>query len=593
MDTNTETGLTESTEMKTIEDTTTGTDAATNTGAAEKPMKLSLPKKKKAKSGKHGKKKWIILVILLLVAAAVVWYFHGKSSKKDTTETAYTTAAVSKQDISETLSDSGTLEPADSYTVTSLVSGEILSANFEEGDLVKDGTLLYSIDSSSAANSVTSAKLNYQQAVAAKYPTATISGTISASNVKNGDSVKSGDALCTIVSSNELVIDFMFTYTSLHDFYIGQPASIYINSFEGSIPGTVAAVSDSYTVTSTGMKVATVEVKADNPGLVTADYTATAVINGNSSYGNASISLGSTSTVYATGSGTIKNWKLLIGDTVKSGQTLCTVSSDSVDNQITTAKLNLESSQKNVDNYRITSPISGTVIEKDAKVGDKLESGSTSTTLAVIYDLSYLKMELAVDELDISKVKVGQNVTITADAVDGTFTGTVDKVSIAGTTNNGVTTYPVTVVIRDYGTLLPGMNVNASIVVAESSNALTIPNEAVNRGNTVLITSDSPSASNALTDQQAPDGYVYVKIETGISDDDDIEVTSGLQEGDTVAYVKKVPVSSSSWMDDETVDSSDDGGQQPSDGGDMGGGPSGDAPSGGGGNADHGGGIAG
>ena len=68
---------------------------------------------------------------------------------------------------------------------------------------------------------------------------------------------------------------------------------------------------------------------------------------------------------------------------------------------------------------------------------------------------------------------------------------------------------------------------------------------AVNRGNTVLITSDSPSAVNAL-DQEAPDGYVYVQVETGVSDDSYIEITSGLQEGDTVAYIQ---TSSSGGMD--------------------------------------------
>ena len=60
---------------------------------------------------------------------------------------------------------------------------------------------------------------------------------------------------------------------------------------------------------------------------------------------------------------------------------------------------------------------------------------------------------------------------------------------------------------------------------------------AVNRGNTVLITSDSPSAVNAL-EQEAPEGYVYVQVTTGVSDDSYIEITSGLQEGDTVAYLR-------------------------------------------------------
>ena len=94
---------------------------------------------------------------------------------------------------------------------------------------------------------------------------------------------------------------------------------------------------------------------------------------------------------------------------------------------------------------------------------------------------------------------------------------------------------------------------------------------AVNRGNTVLITSDSPSAVNAL-DQEAPDGYVYVQVETGVSDDSYIEITSGLQAGDTVAYLRTASSESGSMMM----------GGMPGDMGGMGGGMPSGGPSGGG-----------
>ena len=178
--------------------------------------------------------------------------------------------------------------------------------------------------------------------------------------------------------------------------------------------------------------------------------------------------------------------------------------------------------------------ISGTVVTKTAKAGDNVDGG----TLCTIYDLSCLEMTMNIDELDISDVAVGQTVQITADAVeDKTYTGVVTKVSVAGTTSGGITTYPVTVRIDETDGLLPGMNVEAEIVIAESRDVLAIPSAAVNRGGTVLITSDSPSAVNAL-DQEAPEGYVYVQVETGVSDDSYIEITSGLQEGDTVAYLQ-------------------------------------------------------
>ena len=73
---------------------------------------------------------------------------------------------------------------------------------------------------------------------------------------------------------------------------------------------------------------------------------------------------------------------------------------------------------------------------------------------------------------------------------------------------------------------------------------LAVPSAAVNRGNTVLITADSPSAVNAL-DQEAPEGYVYVEVEVGISDESYTQILSGLQEGDKVAYL---PTSSGGEM---------------------------------------------
>ena len=237
------------------------------------------------------------------------------------------------------------------------------------------------------------------------------------------------------------------------------------------------------------------------------------------------------------------------GDSVSSGQRICTITGDSVDNQIENAKNSLENAQDRLDDYSVTSPITGTVVEKTVKAGDNVGTGSNSNnTLCIIYDLSYLQMTLNIDELDIDNVEVGQEVNITSDAKEGqTFTGVVTKVSVVGTTSSGTTTYPVTVRIDDTEGLRPGMNVDAEIVLSSADGVLSIPSLAVNRGNTVLITSDSPSAVNAL-EQEAPEGYVYVQVTTGVSDDSYIEITSGLQEGDTVAYLRAASSESGSMM---------------------------------------------
>ena len=167
--------------------------------------------------------------------------------------------------------------------------------------------------------------------------------------------------------------------------------------------------------------------------------------------------------------------------------------------------------------------------------------------MCVIYDLSYLEMTLDVDELDILDIQVGQKAEITADAIsDRTFEGVVTSISSAGTTSGGTTTYPVTIRIDDTGSLMPGMNATAVIDIASADDALSVPNAAIVRGNYVLVTESSPSAANADPSMKTPDGYVYVKVTTGVSDGDYIEITSGLQEGDTVAYIQ---TSSSGGMD--------------------------------------------
>ena len=538
-------------------------------------------KLKKLLSGKKGRR-WIVLCVLAVAVIGGGTAFLSRTrAKAAKAETTYTTASVEKRSITNALTGSGTLQPADSYTVTTLVSGEVLSDTFEEGDIVEKDQLLYTIDSSDVSTTETQAQTNYTQALKAKYPTADISGTVSEVYVSNGDAVNAGTELVKISASNDLTIDFQFSYANDGDFYVGQPAKIYINGYAGYIDGTVAQVGGSSMANATGMKMTTVRVKAANPGLVSGDCTASAVVGNYTSYGQTTVKIGTGSTITATASGKVSGLTLMPGDSVSSGQRICTITGDSVDNQLKNAKASLENAQDRLDDYMVTSPITGTVVEKTVKAGDNVGTGSNSNnTLCIIYDLTYLEMTLNIDELDIDNVEVGQTVNVTSDAKEGqTFTGVVTKVSVVGTTSGGTTTYPVTVRIDDTDGLRPGMNVDAEIVLSSADGVLAIPSLAVNRGDTVLVTSDSPSAANAL-EQEAPEGYVYVQVTTGVSDDSYIEITSGLQEGDAVAYLRTA--SSGSDMMMSGMPGGDMGGGMPGGGGGMpSGGPGGGGPGGG------------
>lgn len=538
-------------------------------------------KLKKLLSGKKGRR-WIVLCVLAVAVIGGGTAFLSRTrAKAAKAETTYTTASVEKRSITNALTGSGTLQPADSYTVTTLVSGEVLSDTFEEGDIVEKDQLLYTIDSSDVSTTETQAQTNYTQALKAKYPMADISGTVSEVYVSNGDAVSAGTELCRISASNDLTIDFQFSYAKDGDFYVGQPAKIYLNGYAGYIDGTVAQIGSSSVANGTGMKMTTVRVKAANPGLVSGDCTASAVVGNYTSYGQTTVKVGTGSTITASASGKVSGLTLIPGDSVSSGQRICTITGDSVDNQFQNAKASLENAQDRLDDYMVTSPITGTVVEKTVKAGDNVGTGSNSNnTLCIIYDLTYLEMTLNIDELDIDNVEVGQTVNVTSDAKEGqTFTGVVTKVSVVGTTSGGTTTYPVTVRIDNTDGLRPGMNVDAEIVLSSADGVLAIPSLAVNRGDTVLVTSDSPSAVNAL-EQEAPEGYAYVQVTTGVSDDSYIEITSGLQEGDTVAYLRTA--SSGSDMMMSGMPGGDMGGGMPGGGGGMpSGGPGGGGPGGG------------
>ena len=161
---------------------------------------------------------------------------------------------------------------------------------------------------------------------------------------------------------------------------------------------------------------------------------------------------------------------------------------------------------------------------------NNIESGS----LAVIYDLSFLKLEMNISELDLSRLQSGQLVEITADAIPGeVFEGRVDRVSINGTTTNGFTTYPATILLEEYGGLNPGMNVSADIIVAQLKSALTIPASAVQRGDTVLV----PQAGALSEDGSTvidPTKSEERTVTLGGGDGTYVEITSGLNEGEAV-----------------------------------------------------------
>ena len=499
-------------------------------------------------AGAFAKKNWKWLVPLVVVAAAGAVFLIGGGNKAASGDVTYAETTPVRQDVSNSLSGTGTLNPANTYTVKSLVDGKILTGGFEEGDKVEEGDVLYTIDSSDASTNLEKASIALQQAqrsydktVDLQYVRAEVDGTVSSLKVAKGDQVTSGQEVAVIRDSSKMLLNLLFPAADAASFSVGQSADVVLDGTFETLKGTVTAVTGTDELSTGNLLVRTVTIRVNNAGGLTTAQAATASINGVSSIASATFAYQAERTLTALASGTVSAINVQEGDAVSKGDILIELTGDdltesiqSASESLRSAEISMQNQQDNMSNYTITSPISGTIIEKDAKQGDALTSGST---LCVIYDLSYLEMVINVDELQIGALSVGQKVQLTADAVsDKTYVGTVTRVSMKGSSSGGTTTYPITIRIDDTDGLRPGMNANAEIVVAEANNALVVPNAAVIRGGYVLVSKKSPSAANAVEDMDAPEGYVYVKVETGVSDDSYTEIKSGLQEDDTVAY---------------------------------------------------------
>ena len=504
--------------------------------------------------------KWLVPVLCVAVAGGV-FLLRPQQAKPASVDASYTEAAPERRDVTNTLSGTGTLNPANTYTVKSLVDGKVLTGTIEEGNIVEESNVLYTIDSSDASTNFEKAEIAMQQAqrsydkvVDRQYVRAEVAGVVSSLKVTKGDEVTSGQEVAVIRDSSRMLLTLEFPAADAANFSVGQSAAVTLDGTFEQLNGTVTSVSGTDALSAGNLLTRTVTITVQNAGGLTTAQAATASINGVSSIGSATFAYQAERTLTAQAAGTVTSINVQEGSDVAKDDIILGLSGDdltesiqSASESLRSAEISMQNLQDTMNNYTITAPISGTIIEKDAKVGDAVKAGDT---LCIVYDLSYLEMSINVDELQISSISVGQKVQITADAVpDKTYVGTVTRVSMKGTSNGGTTTYPVSIRIDDTDGLRPGMNANAEIVVAEANNALVVPNAAVVRGSYVLVTKDSPSAANADTAMEAPEGFVYVPVKTGVSDDDYTQIVSGIQEGDTIGYDPS-SVSSDSYYDD-------------------------------------------
>lgn len=551
---------------------------------AKEAPKLKPPKKKK---------KWLKRLIILVVIAAVIVFVLSRcmAGGVQSVSGSYLPAPAAVQELTVAVTGPGTIKPNDSYRATTLIKGEILTAPFEEGDTVRKDDVLFTLDQSDVESavkqartgveqaqlSVQSAQLNYDSLIRTRNDNAkdrqvkaNANGVITKVYVDPGDTIAAGTPIADILDRDNMKLEVPFHSVNAASFYVGQSATVTVSGTAETLYGTISQISATDSVGPGGTLVRNVTVTVQNPGALSDASTGSAAVGDAASSASGSFQYGERKQLTAKYSGELETLELHEGDRVYDGQQVGEFKETQMQDQIDAATIqlsnarlalrnaqdSLERTQDSLEDYTITSPIEGTVIEKNYKAGDNYDPSTASTSgtsafMAVIYDMSRLTFDINVSEMDVVRVQVGQKVTFTADALDSaSFTGVVEKVNINGTTQNGNTSYPVTVAVDGNGSdladqgLLPGMSVSANIIVEEAGSVLCVPVDAIQRGASPFV---MVAGAGALDENGNLADFTKLEkreVELGRNNDEYIEVLSGLTEGETVF----IPNAASSFM---------------------------------------------
>ena len=201
--------------------------------------------------------------------------------------------------------------------------------------------------------------------------------------------------------------------------------------------------------------------------------------------------------------------------------------------QVAQTEASLKYAETNLRYTRILSPVDGIVVSRNVYVGQTVAASfQTPTLFNIAQDLTKMQIDTNVDEADIGRIKVGQDVEFTVDAYpDITFKGRVSQVRIAPITVQNVVTYDVVIrVDNPEFKLKPGMTANVSIIISGKKDVLKIPNAALRfRLSNTVKPSEYKGTGVWIIEKDKPK---RIKVSTGISDGSYTELVSGeIKEG--------------------------------------------------------------
>lgn len=471
---------------------------------------------------------------------------------------------------------SGTAKAKESKAINITTAGTVLDVFVNEGDQVQAGTKLFTIDSPNARTAVDKARQDVEarQKEVDQLIEAGDNLTVRAEfagkliEVKDipevGEEIGSGTPLATLVDDRTLKLEQYYSYAYESDIYPGQSVTVSIPAVMEQLPGRVAEVNKVSRISPEGSRLFQVMIELTNPGTLGADMAASAVIEANGQtiypYEQGTLKYNRSIDVATKVSGKVEWEHILNYMDVSAGQELMRITGDKNDVELynarealKTAEEDLKKAEENLANLNAVAPISGTVIGLAITPGMEIQA---NTAVISIADTTTIQVTAQVDERNISYIKAGMFVDI--NQWGNTYSGFVETVSLNPEYVNGAAMYPATILVDNTeGQMYTGGSVTYSLVASESENCLVLPIQCVKyvpdpetgENLSVVFVETAERPENAvdvdISSLNVPEeGFFAVPVETGISDKYNVEILSGVNEGDIVFMQK---LQNNSW----------------------------------------------
>jgi len=514
-----------------------------------------------------------LITAIIVIIIGVVAFFGYKHLKGNENTTRYVMATVSKGNIIVSLSGSGQVSASDQVDIKPKVSGDIINVGVENGQEVKKEALLVQIDDRDAQKAVQDAEISLETT---KIALDQAQGDLKNSYEEGFNKITDAFSDFRIIMSDLQSILFgevisppywnidIYTYST--NYTESSENNIYYKSYHNARSSYEKNLAD-YQLVSRSSDENTIE------SLIKETYQTTKILSETIKNINNLIQL------YEK---TLKDKNLTINpiidtylsnlsaytdkinthllDLLSTEQTIQTAPVDIKSKELTVKQNEsalLDAKEKLAD-YSIYAPFDGVVAEIDIKNGDSVSANAVIATLIT----NQMIAEITLNEVDVAKIKIGEKVTLTFDALpDLTISGKVLDIDTLGTVSQGVVSYGVKIAFDTLAnSIKSGMSVTADIITDIKQDVLILPNTAIKtQGISKYV--ELVTASDALKQQLAanvsgvalPIPPTQQSIETGISNDTSTEIVSGLKEGDIVVAST---VSSSTSSNSSTTNSS-------------------------------------